>query len=121
MILDRTLHLETVLAGAIDTEQLDVHVVYQDWNSEGELIAPAITRATTNGTTVVTILDAPVANPKTEVQSLSIYNADTSTHHIVAVKTVSATVSSTIVNLTVSTLQTLHYERGVGWYITHRD
>ena len=121
MLLDRLLSLEAVLAGSVSANQLDVHVVYRDWTPEGEPAPPYFERTSTNSATAVTILSAPVLNPQREIQSLSIYNADTSTHHIVAIKTVSATVSSTIVNLTVSTLQTLHYERGVGWYITHRD
>lgn len=115
MILDTTLKMEAVLAGAVAANQLDVHVSYVDWNKSGVKTNPAMFRAVSNDTTDVTILAAPVLNPIREVLRVSVYNKDTASA-TVTVKTDDGTTERIVTKVTLATLETLNFEKGKGWY-----
>lgn len=116
MILDLSTKLEAVLAGAVAANQPEAHVDYIDWNQNGEPTPPAFTRAQLNSTTDVTILAAPTSNPKREVTQVTIYNKDTASV-TVTVKTDDGTTERIVLKRTLTTLQSLMYERGTGWYV----
>ena len=118
MILDTTLKLEAVLAGAVSANQPEVHVDYIDWNASNEKTSPATFRVALNSTTDVTILAAPVANPKREVIGLSLYNKDTASV-TATVKTDDGTTERIILKKVLATLETLHYSKEDGFYITN--
>ena len=116
MILDTTLKLEAVLAGAVAANQPEVHVDYVDWSKDMEQTAPAAYRVALNSTTDVTILAAPVQNPKREPIEVNIYNKDTASVQV-TVKTDDGTTERIIVRRTLTTLQTLCWKRNVGWFV----
>lgn len=117
MILDATLRLEAVLAGAVAANQPEVHVDYIDWNNENVSTIPSTSRAALNSTTDVTILATPVSNPRREPTRISIYNKDTASI-TVTVKTDDGTTERIIIKSTVPTLKSLMWEQSVGWYQT---
>lgn len=116
MILDISTRIEAVLAGAVSANQPEVHVDYVDWNQQGEQTPPASFRSALNSTTDVTILAAPVVNPKREPIEVNIYNKDTASV-VVTVKTDDGTTERIIVRRTLTTLQTLCWKRNVGWFV----
>ena len=109
MILDINTKLEAVLAGAVAANQPEVHVFYADWNASNEMTAPTLFRAALNSTTDVTILAAPVANPKREVLSMTLYNKDTATV-TATIKTDDGT-ERILVKKALATLETLHFSK----------
>ena len=115
MILDSTLKIEAVLAGAITTSQPEVHVEYVDWNSQSELTRPAEFRVALNSSTDVTILAAPAQRSIREVLRITIYNKDT-VSVTCTVKTDDGTTEYILVKQSIPTLQSLCWEKGVGWY-----
>jgi len=116
MILDTTLRLEAVLAGAVAANQPEVHVDFVDWTPEGVQGVPATFRVALNSATDVTILAAPVLNPKREPIEINIYNKDTASVTVI-VKTDDGTTEYIIVRRTLTTLQTLSWKRNVGWFV----
>ena len=119
MILNGTLmKLEAVLAGAVAANQPEVTVDYIDWNPQGAPTPPAQFRVALNSTTDVTILAAPVGNPTREPIRIAIYNKDTASV-TVTVKTDDGTTERIIMKKVLATLETLHFEKGSGWYTTN--
>lgn len=120
MILDSTiLKLEAVLAGAITTNQPEVHVDYFVWNNKlGETTTkPATFRTALNSTTDVTILAAPASPGYVfEPFHICIYNKDTVAITVI-VKTDNGTTEYIQVKQTIASLKSLIWERGVGWYV----
>lgn len=116
MILDSSLRLEAVLAGAITTSQPEVHVDYRDYNQQGEITRPAPSRIALNSTTDVIILAAPNAPFIREPSFVSIYNKDTVTV-TVTVKSDDSTNERIVAKATLLTLEVLMYEKGNGWYV----
>lgn len=114
MILDSTLKLEAVLAGAVSANQPEVHIDYVEWNTANEQTRPATFRTALNSTTDVTILAAPTINPIRVPMLVSIYNKDTATV-TVTVKTDDASTERIIVKATLLTLEVLIYDDGE-WY-----
>lgn len=115
MILDPSLTLEAVLAGAVATSQPEFHVDYVLYNKEGVKTKPAPFRGALNSTTDVTLLAPPQQGFIAEVLGVSIYNKDTASV-TVEVKTTDGT-DRTIIKVTLATLETLHYGDGE-WYST---
>jgi hypothetical protein len=115
MILDTATKLEAVLVGAVSASQPEVHVDYKDWSVANEETSPQYTRSALNSTTDVTILAAPVNNPKREVTEVSIYNKDSASVTVI-VKTDDGTTERIITRVTLATLETLFYGKMQGWY-----
>lgn len=115
MILDPTLKLEIVLTASKSTNDMDVTVDYIDWNPAGVTTPPASYRTATNGTTDVTILSAPIANPRREPIKISIYNKDTADKTVI-IKTNDGTTEKVEVKKTITTLTTFIWEKATGWY-----
>lgn len=115
MILAPGTKLEAVLAGAVSTNQPEVHVEYIDYANTNEPTIPAFFRTALNSTTDVTILAAPVNNPSREVLRISVYNKDTTTATPI-IKTDDGT-ERIVIRKTLATLESLHWEKGVGWYV----
>lgn len=120
MILNSTsLKLEAVLAGAVSANQPEVHVDYITWNTEGFPLKPQTVRTALNNTTDVTILAAPTTNGFVlEPINITIYNKDTATV-TVTVKTDDGTTERIIVKKILATLETLHWGRHTGLYVTN--
>lgn len=116
IVLTTLTKLECVLAGAVSANQPEVHVSYVDWNPGNETTAPDTFRTALNSTTDVTVLAAPVLNPKREVTRASIYNKDTASVTVI-IKTDDGTTERIIMRRTLLTLETLAFEKGVGFYI----
>lgn len=118
MILDSTsLKLEAVLAGAITTNQPEVTVDYVQWNLNGEKTKPATFRTALNSGTDVTILAAPTTvGFVVEPMSISIYNKDT-VNVIVTIKTDDGSTERIMKKHTLTTTQSLLWEKAVGWYV----
>ena len=118
MILDTTLKLEAVLAGAVSANQPEYHVDYVDRNTAGEETMPAFSRGALNSASDVTILSAPTSNtPRREIQRISIYNKDTASI-TVTIKTDDGTTERILIRKTIGTLDSLCWEKGLGWYTT---
>ena len=117
MILDSTLTLEAVLAGAITTSQPEVMVDYIVWTNDGVSTKPAPFRTALNSTTEVTILSAPGTQGHVkEPEKISIYNKDTVSATPI-VQTYDGTTRRIIARVTLATLESLHYEKAEGWYV----
>jgi len=117
MILDKTtLKLEAVLAGAISANQPEATVTYVTWNNDGVPTKPGTFRAALNSTTDVTILAAPGQQGWVlEPISIAIYNKDTASVTVI-VKTDDGT-ERILVRQTLATLESLCWDKGVGWYV----
>lgn len=118
---DTTTTLEILLDAPVTADELDVTVAFinsfirpfpnevqtkvsaDDGNQEAE----------TDGTTPVTILDAPENSYKREVSFASVYNADT----VAAIVTIRYSTPRTIVRCEIQSGETLVYARGHGWYV----
>lgn len=117
MILDPTIKLEAVLAGAITTSQPEVHIEYVVWNNDTVQAKPTTFRTALNSNTDVTILAAPIQQGfALEVINLAIYNKDT-VSATVTVKTDDGTTERIILKRTLQTLETLHWTKSEGWYV----
>ena len=116
MILDISTSLQCILAGAVSANQPEVHVDYVDWTPEGVRTPPASFRTALNSATDVTILAAPVSNPKREPIEVNIYNKVTASV-VVTVKTDDGTTERIILKRTLTTLQTLVWKSNVGWFV----
>lgn len=116
MILDSSMKLEAVLAGAVSTSQPEAHVGYVDFTIEGKQTRPAPFRVSLNSTTDVTILASPTGNAVRKTESISIYNKDTASV-TVTVKTDDGSTEKIVVKQTLATLETLCWDLGVGWYV----
>src|SRR5688572_18709671 len=117
VILNTLTALQAVLAGAVSANQPEVHVDYNDYNPQSELTRPAQSRNALNSTTDVTILAAPVvAGTVREVLRATIYNKDTASVTVI-IKTDDGTTERIIMRRTLLTLETLAFEKGVGFYI----
>lgn len=112
--------LEVVLDAAKTTYDMDFNVFYYDVprraitdNSEYPY---GHSYGQTNGTTTVTLLAAPSQNNIRNVTSISIYNADTASKRVIVKYDISNT-ERIIINQTLLTTETLHYEHGSGWQV----
>ena len=120
VIIDRDMRIEATLAVSTATVQPEYHVDYIEYNVAGEPTLPSYTRGILTNTTDIVILNAPINNPRAEVIRLSIFNRDT-VSTTMRIKTQDGLTSTerTIMNKIVATQETLHYQRGVGWYVTN--
>lgn len=116
MILDSTLKLEIVLAGAKTTNDMDVTVNYIAWTVEGLPTKPATFRVASNGSTDVTILAAPITvGMILEPISIHVYNRDTA-GGTVTIKTDDGTTERTIIKKTLGSGESLQYNKAIGWF-----
>ena len=121
MILDKLVRLEAVLAGAVAANQPEFHIDYIDWTDDNEQTRPAPARGALNGVTdVICLAAAPSSGPvaSREIIRGSWYNKDTASVTI-TVKTADGTTERIIIRKLLATLETLHFGRGVGWYVTN--
>lgn len=118
MILTPAIRLELVLTAAKTTNDMDVTVDYVDWNTQGIPTTPSTYRIASNGSTDVIILAAPVANPIREPLRVIVFNRDTATK-TVRVKTDVLAGGTEFIEREQSllTLESLCWEKGVGWYV----
>lgn len=114
MILDATTSLQVVQSAAKTTNDMDIHVDYVDWNSNGMPTPPATYRTTSDGSTDVTILPAPVESPKREPVRISIYNRDTA-DKVLTLKTDNGSAERLIWRGTITTLKANLWEKGSQW------
>jgi hypothetical protein len=116
LILDNSIALEAVLAGAVAANQPEYHVIYEVVNVQGETTRPEVIRGALNSNTDVTLLAAPTTqNERRKIIEISIYNKDTAAV-TVTVKTDDATTERIIHKTFLDVGRTLFWERGVGWY-----
>jgi hypothetical protein len=114
LILDSSLTLEGVLAGAVSANQPEFHVDYlvRD-NNQTQTMKPATLRGALNSTTDVTLISPTTGRYSTqgfvaEVQRLTIYNKDTASV-TVTVKTTDGTTDRIVVKQTLAAGATLEY------------
>ncbi len=119
MILTKIMRLEAVLDGSVSANQPEVHVDYQDWTDDNQQTRPATYRTAMNNGTTVTILAAPTDNPIREPLRVIIYNKDTATRRVI-VKTDDDSNERIEINYELLTLETLCWEKSVGWYNPQR-
>ena len=115
MILDSLTKLEVILAGAVTTNQLDVHVDYRDW-VQNEPSRPAQFRVATNSANDVTILAAPTGNTIREVLRVTVYNKDT-VAATATIKTDDGTTERIVVKQALNAAQSLLYEQTTSWKV----
>lgn len=107
--------LQYLLGGAVTTNQLPFVCNYVNTTREGRN-HPNSANGTSNNATAVTILAAPAAGEKRNVQSLSIYNADTAS----ATMTIRLNDNGTMRNMVVVILAVgdmLIYTSSAGWFV----
>ena len=119
MILDASIRLEAVLAGAPATSQPEVTVDYIEWNVEGWSTRPATFRVALNSTTDVVILPAPTRNPVREPLRVSIYNKDTASITVTVKTDVAAGGGTEYIEIkqSITTLRSIVWEKTTGWYV----
>jgi len=109
--------LEMYLGGAVTTNELDWTVSYTHEYYAIGIAAEATNTGTSNGTTDVTMLDAPVAGARKHVRALSVYNKDT----VAATVTIQINITTAdrvVIKHTLAAGEVLHYENNQGWYVT---
>ena len=119
MLLDQDLRLECTLAVSTATVQPEFYIVYIDYNQAGEPTMPSYTRGIFTNTTDIVCLAAPANNPRREPIFGAWFNRDT-VSTTMRIKTQDGLTSTerTIINKIVATQETLHYQKGVGFYTT---
>jgi hypothetical protein len=118
VILDTTWALQVVLGGAVTTNELEVMVDYIVHTPSGVTATPATSQAASSGASDVTILAAPTKSAESrEPIRVSIYNKDT-VNATPTVKLDNGTTERIVIKAVLATLETLHFEKGRGWYST---
>lgn len=111
--LDNTTRkLQVVLAGAITTNQLPVVLSWSDKTTSS--YTGGSTVSNTNSTTAVDICAAPAASTIRDIDSISIYNADTVAADVTIRYNDNAT-TYTIIKVNLLTGEKLIYTHGAGW------
>ena len=112
--------LQVVLAGAKTTNEVQCSVYYYDVRRDSKQSLTEYARfpkyIDTAGVTDVDICDAPPQDVTRHIETINIYNKDT----VNAVVTVKIDISGTETILkkhTLTTTQSLVYERGQGWQV----
>jgi hypothetical protein len=107
-----------VLAGAVSANQPEVHVSYRDWTAENQPARPEMSRTALNSASDVTILASPTISPRREVLWIALYNKDTASVTL-TLKTDDGTTERIIAKKVLATLETLHWSRESGLYVTN--
>lgn len=115
-LISTTQKLQVVLAGNVTTNQLVVNVVWTDENIEGLDTKYASKQSVTNQTTDVDICDAPQQNFVRNIETITVYNADT-VASTVTVKIDVSTVETILVKQALNAGETLAYEHGAGFQV----
>ncbi len=109
--------MEMYLGGTVTTNELDWSVQYtQEYFSMG-IVAEAMNTGTSNGTTDVTMVEAPVAGARRHIRTVNVYNKDTASA-TVTIQINITTADRVIMKHTLAAGETLHYENNQGWYVT---
>lgn len=116
MNLTPPLTLQFVLTAAKTTNDMDLHADFVDENREGALTKEASVRASSNGTTVITLISAPPQDFIRKPVRISIYNKDTA-DKIGILQTTDGTTVDIIWRMTITTLKSVLWERGTQWQI----
>ncbi len=119
MLIDATTQtIEIKLAGAIATTELPVLVTYID--GEASNFFPKLQHSISNGTTEVTILDAPEERGKRMIKTMSIRNVDTATA-TVTVQLADGVTDREIVKVALLQDETLQYTDAAGFKVIDTD
>lgn len=113
-LISTTQKLQAVLAGNVTANQLQIDVVFSDENMSGVDTKYATKQTVTNQTTDVDICAAPQQNFIRNIESISIYNADTATATI-TVKIDDGGAETIKIKIALATLETAVYEDSTGW------
>ena len=114
-----TRKLQIVLGGAITTAQLQVTVNYYDEtiDNQNPTTRHFVKVSASNSTTDVDICLAPRVGFIRNIDTLTVYNAD-SVAATVTIKMDDSGTETILVKRSIATLASLHYEVGVGWYVS---
>lgn len=113
IVLDNSIKLEAVLAGAVSANQPEFHVNFSSWNVEGVKTRPEPARGALNNSTDVTLLAAATTqNERREVESVVIYNKDTASVTL-TVKTDDGTNERIICKVTLATTESLFLDENL--------
>ncbi len=112
--------LQAVLAGAVSTTQPQATVCFSDDVAAAATYTGSTQLAVLNSTTDVTICAAPAASTVRDIDFVSIHNRDTATVNA-TVKFDVASVDSTIVRVSLLTLECLQYTHSDGWKVLAAD
>lgn len=114
-----TQSLQVVCLTNVSTTQADVTVCFYDVPKIQKLdfsdYLGGVYVTTTNNSTHITALPAPAANVTRNIESVALYNADTSSALSWFVKIDDAGTKKTLVRQSLASTQTLFYEDGAGW------
>lgn len=115
MILNQSLKLCAQISSTASSG-CHVHVDFADWTNANELNAPDTNRSLVVSAVTVDILAAPISNPKREPTRVIVHNPD-SLSAIVRIFTTDGTTARDEVRRTLTTLQSLCWEKYTGWYV----
>lgn len=119
VVLDTDLRLECTLAVSTATVQPEFYIDYIDYNQAGEQTIPNYVRGIFTNATDIVCVPAPTNNQRREVIRGSWFNRDT-VSTTMRIKTQDGLTSTerTVINKVIATQETLHYQKGVGFYTT---
>ncbi len=119
MLVDATTQtIEIKLAGAVSTTELPIILTYID--GEASNFFPKLQHSISNGTTEVTILDAPEERGKRMVKSMTIRNVDTATATVI-VQLADGATNREIVKIALLVDETLQYTDATGFKVIDTD
>lgn len=111
-----TRKLQVVMGGAKTTTEATAIVSFFDSNKSGETTKGSTKIATTNGATDVDICLAPGNNFIRNIDTITVYNADSVTQTI-SIKIDDGGTDSILIKHALTTGQTLFYEHQQGWTV----
>ena len=115
IVLDATTKaVEVVLSAAKGANDMGASASYAD--TSAITFTPGSSQASTNGTSVVTLVTAPASGYQRVVKALTVYNQDTSSNTVtVRINSNGTLYNQTVVNLAVG--DTLEYSETFGWKV----
>jgi hypothetical protein len=109
-----TSSIEAVLAGAVATIQPEYVISWCEGSSSAYAGKSKV--GATNGVTAVTLVTSPAAGVVSDVDYISIFNADTAAVTVTINYNDNSTLRK-IVKVTLAVGDTLHYTHGTGWRV----
>ena len=83
MILDTTSKtIQIILGEAMTTTEPEYTASFEDISIAAGTFVPGATNGSLNGTSIVTVVPAPVSSIQRRVKEISVYNADTVDHNV---------------------------------------
>lgn len=116
MILTPSYSLRVVLGGAITTNQLDCSADYFDYVQDNTTGKPGCVMIATDNGTEVTLVSAPTQSSIRQINAMRVHNKDT-VNATVTVKYDDGATEWIVIKSTLTTGQSLHYERSNGWQV----